>query len=107
MDGYVRWLTTAPGKDPWFQFEGGGEALVYPGDRFGVEGPIASIRLKIERNAVQDVTLLNGMRDRHPIATLRAEAARRFNNTKVDDWHSSASSVRGYESRGLDERDHR
>ena len=33
--------------------------MVYPGDRFGVAAPIASIRLKIQRNAVQDVTLLN------------------------------------------------
>ena len=40
VDGFVRWLTTEPGNDPWFQFDGGAEALVYPGDRFGVAGRI-------------------------------------------------------------------
>jgi Domain of unknown function (DUF4091) len=86
IDGFVRWLTTSPGNDPWFQFEGGGEALVYPGDRFGIEGPIPSIRLKIQRNAVQDVTLLNQFRKTRSIDQLRTEAARRFNDTTLADW---------------------
>ena len=30
VDGFVRWQTTQPGRDPWFRFEGGGETLVYP-----------------------------------------------------------------------------
>lgn len=88
IDGFVRWLTTSPGNDPWFQFEGGGEALVYPGDRFGIEAPIPSIRLKIQRNAVQDITLLNEFRKTRSIDQLRAEAARRFNDTTVADWWS-------------------
>src|SRR5262249_34880743 len=65
--------------------EGGGEAMVYPGDRFGIEAPIPSIRLKVQRNAVQDITLLNDFRTKRPIGTLRAEAARRFNGTEVKD----------------------
>ena len=88
IDGFVRWLTTSPGNDPWFQFEGGGEALVYPGDRFGIAAPIPSIRLKIQRNAVQDVTLLNEFRKTRPIDQLKTEAARRFNDTTVADWWS-------------------
>jgi Domain of unknown function (DUF4091) len=87
-DGFVRWLTTAPGPDPWFRFEGGSETLVYPGDRFGIDAPLASIRLKLERNAVQDVTLLNEFRKTLPIERLRAEAVRRFNGTELKDWYS-------------------
>jgi hypothetical protein len=80
VDGYVRWLTTDPGKDPWFNFQGGGEALVYPGDRFGIAEPIPSMRLKVQRNAVQDINLLDAMRGS------RAEVARRFNDTALEEW---------------------
>ena len=58
IDGYVHWLTVSAGADPWFRFDGGGTALAYSGERFGIEGPIPSIRLKIQRNAVQDLALL-------------------------------------------------
>lgn len=85
-DGFVRWLTTSPGPDPWFQFQGGAETLVYSGDRFGAAEPMASVRLKIERNAVQDLTLLDSFRARRGIEQLRAEAARRFNQTAVSEW---------------------
>jgi hypothetical protein len=81
-------MATDPGPDPWFQFEGGGETLVYSGDRFGIEEPIPSVRLKLQRNAVQDITLLNEFRKTHAIEQLRAEAARRFNGTEVKDWWS-------------------
>jgi hypothetical protein len=87
-DGFVRWQTTAAGPDPWFQFDGGAEALVYPGDRFGVNGPLASIRLKLQRNAVQDVTLLNDFRKTHAVEQLRAEVAKRYNGTELKDWYS-------------------
>jgi len=88
IDGFVHWLATAPGPDPWFAFQGGGETLIYPGDRFGIGGPLPSIRLKLQRNAVQDLTLLNEFRGTQPIERLRAEAARRFNGTEVKDWWS-------------------
>jgi hypothetical protein len=88
IDGFVHWQTTEAGSDPWFRFEGGTEAMVYPGDRFGVAGPIPSIRLKLQRDAVQDVTLLNAFAKTHPLDALRAEAARRFNNTSLAEWRS-------------------
>jgi hypothetical protein len=88
VDGFVRWLTTSPGEDPWFHFQGGAEALVYPGDRFGVEEPIPSIRLKVERNAMQDLNLLHSFASTHDIAALRTEAAKRFNATTLADWRS-------------------
>jgi len=86
IDGFVRWLTTSAGGDPWFRFGGGETALVYPGERFGLEAPIPSLRLKIQRNAVQDVTLLNSLADRKPVESLKAEAARRYNGSSAQDW---------------------
>jgi hypothetical protein len=86
IDGFVRWQTTQAGNDPWFQFEGGAEAMVYPGDHFGIEGPIPSVRLKLQRNAVQDITLLNSFGKVQSLNKLRTEAARRFNNTTLDEW---------------------
>ena len=58
VDGYCRWLTTDPGQDPWFDFDGGGTGIVYSGERFGIEKPIPSIRLKLERNIIQDIAIL-------------------------------------------------
>ena len=86
IDGFVHWQTTAPGDDPWFHSDGGGEALVYPGDRFGIEAPIPSIRLKIQRNAVEDIALLDGFRRANKVERLTAEVARRFNDTALDEW---------------------
>ncbi len=88
VDGFVRWQTVIPGPDPWFKFSGGGETLVYPGDRFGINAPLPSIRLKIQRNALQDLALLDSFKTRIAPAALRAEAAKRFNGTTVDAWRS-------------------
>jgi hypothetical protein len=86
IDGYVHWLTVSAGADPWFRFDGGGTALTYSGDRFGIEEPIPSIRLKIQRNALQDLALLDSLKDRRPLAELRDEAARHFNGSRARDW---------------------
>lgn len=80
IDGYIHWLTVAPGRDPWFDFDGGGTALVYPGVRFGVAGPIPGIRLKLQRNAIQDLALLESLKG------ARSEVARRFNASRLEDW---------------------
>ena len=81
IQGFVHWLTVSAGADPWFRFEGGGTALVYPGERFGIEGPLASVRLKIQRNALQDLALAQALaRDE------KAEVTRRFNNSSPADW---------------------
>lgn len=86
VGGFVRWQTVEPGPDPWFHLTGGSETLVYPGDRFGIAAPLPSIRLKLERNALQDLALLNAARARIPIDRLRDQAAQRFNGTTVDEW---------------------
>ncbi|MFN7923749.1 MAG: DUF4091 domain-containing protein [Bryobacteraceae bacterium] len=80
VDGYVHWLTVNPGADPWYNFDGGGTALVYSGERFNLEGPIPSVRLKFQRNALQDIALLESIR--RP----RAEVAKAYNDTSVDEW---------------------
>ncbi len=88
VDGWVHWLTTDPGKDPWFHFRGGSTALAYPGTRFGINEPIPSVRLKIQRNCVQDLALLHSFRARRPLDQLKAEAARRFDGSTPAQWWS-------------------
>jgi hypothetical protein len=80
--GFVHWLAVSPGDDPWFQFTGGATALVYPGTRFGINEPIPGIRLKIQRNCVQDLNLLEAVKDRVD----REELTRLYNGTKPNDW---------------------
>jgi len=89
IDGFVRWETTSAGLDPWFQFAGGGENLVYPGDRFGIGQPIPSIRLKLERNAVQDLSLLDSLAKKANTDRLRAGATHAFNRTDPREWWSA------------------
>jgi len=76
VNGYVHWLTVSPGEDPWFHFDGGQTALVYSGERFGLTEPIPSIRLKIQRNCLQDLAVLDSLKGRKSLDSLRAEAAR-------------------------------
>ncbi len=86
IDGYIHWLTVSPGADPWFRFEGGGTALVYPGARFGIPGPIPSIRLKLQRNCVQDLALLDELARIKEGEVLRREVAARYNRSRPGDW---------------------
>ena len=86
VGGFVDWLVTGAGPDPWFHFNGGATALVYPGDRFGIAGPIPSVRLKIQRNATEELTLLAEFAKRKPLDELKAEAARRYNHTAPAQW---------------------
>jgi len=89
VNGYVHWLTVSPGEDPWFHFDGGQTALIYSGERFGVSEPIPSIRLKIQRNCLQDLALLDSLKRRKSLDSLRARAARSYNNSTLDDWWNS------------------
>jgi len=95
VDGFVHWLTVSAGNDPWFHFDGGGTALVYPGDRFGIQGPIPSVRLKIQRNAVEELTLLAslaGHKQGLETSSLQTEACRLFNRTAPKDWWNARPS---------------
>jgi hypothetical protein len=88
VEGFVRWQTVAPGPDPWFKSDGGGETLVYPGGRFGVDAPLGSVRLKLQRNVLQDLALLDSLRVKRPLSELRSQAAQAFNGTKPEDWRA-------------------
>jgi Domain of unknown function (DUF4091) len=89
VDGFVRWLTVSPGPDPWFHFGGGGETLVYPGERFGVPAPLASIRLKIQRNCLQDLALLEEAGHRGSREQVQSEVVRRYNGTALPAWRNT------------------
>lgn len=89
VDGFVRWLTVSPGPDPWFHFGGGSETLVYPGERFGVPAPLASIRLKIQRNCLQDLALLEDAAQRGSRERVQNEVVRRYNGTALPAWRNT------------------
>ncbi|MEJ7607448.1 MAG: hypothetical protein WKF37_14575 [Bryobacteraceae bacterium] len=93
LDGFVRWQTVNPGRDPWFQLDGGSETLVYPGDRFGLSEPLASVRLKLQRNCLQDLALLHQRAKRLGGKTVQTEVVRRFNGTSLKDWQNTAPSL--------------
>ena len=59
LNGFGAWQTVIPGRDPWFACDGAATGAIYPGERFGIEGPIPSIRLKVLRNGIQDIDLLD------------------------------------------------
>ncbi len=86
VNGFIHWLVTSPGKDPWFHSNGGSLALIYPGTRFGIRGPIPTIRLKLQRNCAQDLALLNKIGAGGGLTALRREVARHYNGTSPSDW---------------------
>lgn len=89
--GNTLWNTTAVGKDPWFASDGGRAASLYPGERFGIAGPIACVRLKILRNAMQDVNLLDLAARRIGKARIQADL---IPSIPVELWHETPEGVR-------------
>ncbi len=67
IDGFLYWNAAyyerLPEKSPWNSVDTFGNGiygdgiLLYPGDKVGVSGPIASIRLKIMRDGLDDIEL--------------------------------------------------
>jgi len=55
-DGILPWNTI--GSDSSFE-QADATAILYPGRRFGIEGPVASLRLKAMRRGAQDCEYLN------------------------------------------------
>jgi hypothetical protein len=93
LDGYIHWLTVSPSADPWFNSEGEETCLVYPGERFGIDGPIPSIRLKIQRNFAQDLALLKRLEAKQAGEALRESVARRINGSRLKDWWTPRPAV--------------
>ncbi len=73
LGGFCHWLAVSPGADPWFDCNGAATGPIYPGERFGIPGPLPSIRLKVLRNGIQDIDLLDSIARRRG----RLEAVRR------------------------------
>ncbi len=94
LDGYVRWLTTSPDERPWFESEGSRTGLFFPGARFGVDGPLPSIRLKIQRNCLQDIALLRHLEASMDPDDLRREVASRAGGAKPGDWWNGEAAVK-------------
>lgn len=86
LDGYVHWQTVTPSEDPWFQSDGEAICLAYPGERFGLEEPIPSIRLKIQRNFAQDLGLLEQMGKAHSPEWIRSQVTQRINGKPPAAW---------------------
>lgn len=84
--GWVHWLATSPGRDPWFHFTGGATGLVYPGERFGIEQPIPGIRLKLQRNVLQDLALAQKLSEKTSIDVIKAGIATHYNHSTPSDW---------------------
>jgi hypothetical protein len=82
----VHWQTVDQGSDPWYRFNGGGTALAYSGHRFGIDGPIPSLRLKIQRNSVQDIALFKTLEAKTPGDQLKAEVTSRYDQTAPAEW---------------------
>jgi len=52
VDGFTWWY--ALGWGSWESVGRGGDHCMYPGERFGLAGPLASLRLKVLRRGMQD-----------------------------------------------------
>jgi hypothetical protein len=90
--GFVRWLAVSPGPHPFTSLKNGGaETLVYSGERFGINGPIPSIRLKLQRNVVQDLDLLEEEAKQGSRSEVQAKVAKLFDNTTPHQWTHSPS----------------
>ena len=89
---FVRWLAVSPGPHPFEALSNGGtETLAYSGEQFGIEGPIPSIRLKLQRNTVQDLDLLEEEAKRGSREAIQEKVVGLFDNTKLAQWkHSPA-----------------
>jgi hypothetical protein len=89
-NGFVRWLAVSPGPHPFTALSNGGtETLVYSGERFGLDGPIPSIRLKLQRNVVQDLDLLEMEAKHGSREALKEQVVQLFDNTKLSQWTHS------------------
>jgi len=92
IHGHCEWLTIAPGRDPWFACDGAATGMIYPGERFGIAGPIPSARLKLQRNGVQDIDLIDARaREAGRVDSIRPELARRAG---VSLWETPPAVVR-------------
>lgn len=86
INGFTYWTVTGWGKDLWSRKNKQAEnVLMYPGERFGINGPIPGRRLKALRNAMQMSELLYKIADRQGMAAARA-LVNRVCGFRQSDW---------------------
>ena len=87
--GFVAWNTTGFGPDPLkCPVNGGSELFFYPGNKFGIEGPVPSLRLKVLRNAMQLVDLVMTHKATPTCDKLEAVVCNAYGmNSAADWWH--------------------
>jgi len=86
-DGFCLWNTTGFGNDALAcGVNGGSELLFYPGNRFGIEAPLPSIRLKFMRNSMQFGDLLMMCKGTELQQPLEQHIHQAFGYTKRSDW---------------------
>jgi hypothetical protein len=77
---------------------GGGDFCFFPGERFGIDGPLASIRLKVMHRGIQDTMYLSELQKRTGSRAAADEVvAETIGATDRDDWYqrSESSEVSG------------
>jgi hypothetical protein len=93
IDGFVRWLTTSPGKDPWFDSNGASTGMFFSGDRFGLDQVLPSIRLKIQRNCLQDIALLSRLEITMGAEEVRKKVAGMAGGATLEDWWNGETTM--------------
>jgi len=91
--GFVHWLAISVDADPWFKFRGGATGMIFPGAKFGIDAPLASVRLKLQRNVLQDLALLERIGERIGADGVREKVAA-FAGLKRTDWWSPDAKVK-------------
>ena len=89
--GNCNWLTTDCGREPWTNNDGAQTGLMYPGEKFGIFGPIASSRLKVQRNAMQDINLLEIVAQSRGKDKVKADL---IPTIPIELWDSKPSGIR-------------
>ncbi len=94
LTGLLYWATNywQESVDPWtdpttYGTQNGEGALVYPGGAIGYSGPVASLRLKAIRDAVEDyeyLKILTALGDRASATTIAAGVGRTFTDWTRD-----------------------
>jgi hypothetical protein len=85
-DGFCWWCGTMWGG--WGEVAPGTSHCFYPGERFGIEGPLASLRLKVLHRAMQDHAYLQTLTERTGSRSAADECvARTVGCRGREDWY--------------------
>jgi hypothetical protein len=63
------------------------------GERFGIQAPLPSIRLKLQRDCLQDLALVERAAKTTRREHIEQEIVRRFNGTQLSDWRNTPPAI--------------